>query len=305
MRHIDLFSGIGGFAYAAKQVWGVGYENIFFCENNKFCQQVLKKNFGKDILIYDDIKDVNNTATRKSGNAPEQEGRQDFSGRNTEIDLLTGGFPCQPFSIAGRRKGKGDDRYLWHEMFRVISEFKPCWVIGENVTGIINMVLREAQADLESEGYEVQCFIIPACAINAPHRRDRVWIIAHRNHEGQLKCGTGDTNKNRTLQDKQTGEKTWSAVARCNENDSSGDGKRLQNKQYERFALENRNAEWDKNWIEIAQQLCRMGDGLPVTLDRFKLSAAGHRRERLKALGNSIVPAIATQIMTAIKESVQ
>ena len=156
-NHLDLFSGIGGFALAA--CW-CGFNTVGFSEIDPYASAVLKKNF-PTIKNYGDIR----TITRQS--VPER------------IEIITGGFPCQPFSTAGKRRGKEDHRDLWPEMFRVIKEFKPTWVLGENVAGFVNMELDRTITDLEAEGYEVQPLIIPACAVGAPHRRDRVWIVAH------------------------------------------------------------------------------------------------------------------------------
>ena len=204
MTHIDLFSGIGGFALAASRVWP-NYHNLFFCDNNKFCQAVLRKNFGQDILIYDDIREVNierfiaDTAGSRCGQGSENAGgsRQGtdasgewggFTNGTFSVDLLTGGFPCQPFSVAGKREGRDDERHLWPEMFRVIKAFSPRWVIAENVRGLINiengMAFEQVCLDLESIGYTVQAFVIPACAVNAPHRRDRGWVVAHAERTG-------------------------------------------------------------------------------------------------------------------------
>jgi len=155
-RHIDLFSGIGGFALAAR--WA-GYQTEVFCEQDAFCQRVLKKHW-PDVPVVGDIFEFDGSAYRGA-------------------DLLTGGFPCQPYSCAGKRGGDSDDRALWPEMRRVISEARPRWIVAENVTGIISMALDGVLSDLEGEGYEVQTVIVPACAVNAPHRRDRVWIVAH------------------------------------------------------------------------------------------------------------------------------
>ena len=345
MRHIDLFSGIGGFAYAAKTVWGDEYENMFFCDNNKFCQEVIKKNFGKDSVIYDDIRNVtcadwnrlqeqrekqqaerdrqlfetvayaefngrangftqtgrtereseqgrlcesqgknsvcvaSDSESGKSGKQTEQKGWQNIGGGN--CDLLTGGFPCQPFSQAGKRKGKADDRYLWPEMLRVIRDFKPTWIIAENVRGLLTieggLVFEQVCLDLERENYEVQPFVIPAVAVNAPHRRDRIWIIAHARY------GNGTWEKN--------GRKLEGPIP-CAEN-------AIEFERPDRY--EN---EWDRHWLEVATSTCdvRMDDGLPVELDGFKLTKAGHRVERLKALGNAIVPQVAIEIMKAIKQ---
>jgi DNA (cytosine-5)-methyltransferase 1 len=160
MTHGSLFSGIGGFDLAAE--W-MGWENIFHCEWNPFGQKVLKYHFPNSIS-YDDIT------------------KTDFTIHRGTIDILTGGFPCQPYSMAGKRLGKEDERHLWPEMLRAIREIQPRWVVGENVLGLVNwsggLVFHEVQADLEAEGYEVQPYVLPACAVNAPHRRDRVWFVA-------------------------------------------------------------------------------------------------------------------------------
>jgi DNA (cytosine-5)-methyltransferase 1 len=166
MTHGSLFSGIGGFDLAAQ--W-CGWTNVFQCENDPFCQRVLKYHFPKTIL-YEDIKET------------------DFTRHRGTIDVISGGFPCQPFSDAGKRKGTDDDRYLWPEMLRVIHEIQPTWVVAENVNGLLTiekgLVFERVCADMEAEGYEVQAFIIPACAVGAPHRRERVWIIANRADAG-------------------------------------------------------------------------------------------------------------------------
>ena len=156
---LDLFSGIGGFSYAFESTGH--FETVAFCENNKFCQKVLKKNF-PNVKIYEDVRSIN--------------------GKEIKADVVAGGFPCQSFSVAGKRRGTGDDRYLWPEMFRVITEVKPSWVVWENVQGIINiengLVLRQVQDDLEKEGFQSRCFVIPASGVGAWHQRKRIWGIA-------------------------------------------------------------------------------------------------------------------------------
>ena len=159
LRMIDLFSGIGGFTLAAQWVWGDLLETVSFVEKDPFCQKLLTKNF-PGVPIHDDI-------TTFSG-----------AGRGT-IDLVCGGFPCQPFSVAGKQKGSEDDRYLWPEMLRVIREAQPRWVVGENVTGIINMALDDVLSSLEDEGYTTKTFNIPAVGADAKHFRKRIWIVAH------------------------------------------------------------------------------------------------------------------------------
>ena len=167
LKVLDLFSGIGGFSLGLHST-GI-FDTVKFVEIDKFCQKVLNKNF-PDIPIDEDIRNV--------------------KGQEFEADVITGGFPCQPFSVAGKQKGTNDNRYLWPEMFRLIKEIKPEFVIGENVQGIINlqdgMVLRQVLNDLEGEGFEVQCFLIPASGIGAWHQRNRTWIIGHSKHNGLL-----------------------------------------------------------------------------------------------------------------------
>jgi len=160
MTHGSLFSGIGGFDLAAE--W-IGWQNVFHCEWNPFGQKVLKY-YWPNAISYNDIT------------------KTDFTIHRGRIDVLTGGFPCQPYSGAGKRLGKEDDRHLWPEMLRAIREIQPRWVVGENVFGLVNwsdgLVFHEVQVDMEAEGYEVQPFVLPAVSVNAPHRRDRVWFVA-------------------------------------------------------------------------------------------------------------------------------
>jgi DNA (cytosine-5)-methyltransferase 1 len=163
MTHGSLFSGIGGFDLASE--W-CGWENVFHCEWNTFGQKVLKHHFPNSIS-YNDIT------------------KTDFTIHRGTIDIISGGFPCQPYSSAGKRLGKEDERHLWPEMLRAIREIQPSWVVGENVRGLTNwnggLVFDEVQSELEAEGYEVLPFLLPAAAINAPHRRDRIWFIAYSN----------------------------------------------------------------------------------------------------------------------------
>ena len=157
MRVLDLFSGIGGFSLGLE---AAGMETVAFCERDPFCQAVLHKHW-PNTPIHSDITELDG-----------------YEYRGT-VELVCGGFPCQPFSVAGNRRGAEDDRALWPEMLRVIREVQPTWVIGENVTGIIAMELDTVLSDLEREGYSCQTFVIPACAVDAQHRRDRVWVVAY------------------------------------------------------------------------------------------------------------------------------
>jgi len=163
LKILDLCSGIGGFSLGLESTGG--FETIAFCEFDPFCQKVLNKHW-PEVPIYNDLKEISkNEETIR--NIPEH-------------DLICGGIPCQPFSVAGKQKGKEDDRHLWPYMFKIIEQKKPTWVIVENVGGFVNVALDDVCLDLEAEGYSTQSFIIPACGVEAPHRRDRIWIIGKR-----------------------------------------------------------------------------------------------------------------------------
>jgi DNA (cytosine-5)-methyltransferase 1 len=173
MKVLDLFSGLGGFSLGLERIGK--YRTIAFCEMDKYCKLVLQKHW-KGVKIYNDVKEIT---------------KERFEADGIEFpEIITGGFPCQPFSVAGKQKGTSDDRHLWPEMFRIIKEFKPRWVIGENVPGIINiqdgMVFETVCTNLESEGYEVQTFNIPASAVGAPHQRKRIWIVAHAKRYNEI-----------------------------------------------------------------------------------------------------------------------
>jgi len=172
---LDLFSGLGGFSLGLERTGH--FETAAFCDNDKFSKLILDKHW-KGVKIYDDVREITKEKFKEDG--------------IPFPDIITGGFPCQPFSVAGKQKGTSDDRHLWPEMFRIIKAFKPRYVIGENVRGIINIqdgvVFETVCTDLESEGYEVQPFIIPAAGVGAPHRRERVWIIAVRSDVANTFC---------------------------------------------------------------------------------------------------------------------
>ena len=167
MTHASLFSGIGGFDLAAH--WA-GITNIFACEIDEFCRKVLAKRF-PNTTLYKDIKETK------------------FEQYCGTVDIISGGFPCQPFSVAGKRAGTTDNRYLWGEMLRVVREVQPTWVIAENVRGLTNIAngttFETVCDDLEVSGYEVQPFIIPALSVGACHQRERLWIVAYRSGIGR------------------------------------------------------------------------------------------------------------------------
>jgi DNA (cytosine-5)-methyltransferase 1 len=184
MKLISLFSGIGGFELAGE--WA-GWQNVVSCEINPFGRKVLEY-YWPNAYHHDDIK----TLTFEK---IDYELTQRFGAKwNADDIILTGGFPCQPYSAAGKRLGKEDERHLWPQMLRIIREVQPKWVVGENVLGLVNwsdgLVFEEVQADLESEGYEVQPYVLPAASVNAPHKRDRVWFVAYSDHKGRS-CGSG------------------------------------------------------------------------------------------------------------------
>jgi len=274
LKLLDLFSGIGGFSLGLESTGF--FETIAFVEKDKFCQKVLKKNFN-NIPIEEDIRNV--------------------KGSNYKADVITGGFPCQPFSVAGKRKGTDDDRYLWDETIRVIRECKPRWFIGENVEGIINiqdgMVLRQVCTDLEEEGFEVQCLIIPASSIGAWHQRKRVWILAYSKHNGSHRSKGNETIESSNEQEKRLSVRDDQDVPNTNTRFSDRENNEIQTG---RNAFNSFYKQGKKEWWKIEQQICRTPNGLSSELDKY-------RKDRIKALGNSIVPQIARQLGLAIMKA--
>jgi len=198
MNHISLFSGIGGFDLASE--W-MGWNNIASCEINPFGRKVLN-HYWPDALHHDDV----HTFTKKLLN-------EKIKNWNSKDVILSGGFPCQPYSQAGKRKGKEDERHLWPEMLRIIREVRPRWIVGENVRGLVNwnggLVFDEIHFDLETIGYEVQSFILPACSKDAPHRRDRIWIVAYTNDTNTGSDNRGNEGTAKEIRREQGGKCTW------------------------------------------------------------------------------------------------
>lgn len=285
MRHGSLFSGIGGFDLAAE--W-MGWENLFHCEWMPFPRKVLDYYWPNA----DSLTDICNT---------------DFTQYNGRIDVLTGGFPCQPFSQAGKRKGKEDERYLWHEMLRAVREIKPRFIIAENVYGITNidggLVFEQVCSDLENEGYEVQPYIIPACGKDAPHRRYRVWFVAYARNESR-RCAKGCTDKQgrELLQDKQERCALWSQDSGCCSErvtpnaESTGFAPCLERSRQEQFRRASLRNELSNSWENFPSQspVCSGDDGLPSELDGITFSK--WRAESIKGYGNAIVPQIAYEL---------
>ena len=292
MIHLDLFSGIGGFALAVDTVWHDQKIEHIFCDNDPFCQAVIEKHWPNS-RIYADIRSLTYTQSRDKQRVAVERKPNKKVDTSDQTYILTGGFPCQPFSQAGRRKGTSDNRFLWPEMLRVIREFRPRWVIGENVAGLLTieqgLVFKQVLTDLEGEGYEVQPFVIPACSVNAPHRRDRVWIVAHTKYQQARDSESRGYEKG-----------TSARVARSNKDVANSESKGRKRGEpgepgepTQSFKGVSGWDDWRKNWLEVAARLCRMDDGLPRRLDR---------NPRLKALGNAIVPQVAVEIMKGIRE---
>ena len=278
LKVLDLFSGIGGFSLGLESTGF--FETVAFCEKDDFCKKVLQKHWG-DIKIYDDIRSVKD---------------------EIQADVVTGGFPCQSFSQAGLQKGRADDRFLWNEMFDVIKKVRPRWVIGENVQGIINieegMVLKQVQDDLASEGFGIQCFLIPASGIGAWHQRNRVWILANNISKPKSIRHRGRDSKSKNeewafLPREQEGGEMGSKTKRCsNVPDTDKQRTQVQTKG-KQPSIKLSGSKSKETWWETESRICGVPDGVSYGVDR-------DRTKRIKALGNSIVPQIARQLGLAI-----
>lgn len=242
MKVLDLFSGIGGFSLGLEATGG--FETVRFVENNEWCQKVLAKNF-PGVPITGDIK--NYEPKRSDG-----------------IGLVTGGIPCQPFSVAGKRKGTADDRHLWGEMLRVIKACKPRWAIVENVRGLITiqegMVFEQICIDLENEGFKVQSFLIPASAVNAPHQRYRVWIVAHSDsirNQSELREtsreGEGEKISNTKFSSRGDGRNTISSASRDEEKSTNVANSYNTGDRTPKHEIKREGEKIDKRWEGLSQ----------------------------------------------------
>ena len=285
MTHLDLFSGIGGFAIAAQ---ACGYTTIGFCEREPYAQQILKERFAAVLADADEMR--RQAARPKLETARTQQCRRptlhgdiftlngaDYAG----VDLLTGGFPCQPFSVAGKRRGAADDRAIWPEMLRVIREAKPAWIIGENVAGIVSMELDNILSDLEALGYSAWPLVIPACAVDARHRRDRVWIVAHA-------IGMRESQSSGSIADER-GRVGNQGEDVADADDSFSQGNECTQRGEPERAEPNQCCEWrdEGEWF-TESGMGRVAHGIP------------NRAHRLRGLGNAIVPQVAYEIIMAI-----
>lgn len=324
MTHGSLFSGIGGFDLAAE--W-MGWENKFHCEWNEFGQKVLH-HYWPNAEQFTDIKKSN------------------FTKYANRIDILTGGFPCQPYSSAGKRLGKEDDRHLWPEMLRAIREIQPRWVVGENVLGLTNwnegVVFDEVQADLEAEGYEITPFLLPACAVNAPHRRDRIWFVAHSNNtrtniglrgqsewsednwngrfaqpeswkndgnEYATNTNCNGLNQRNSNNEVNASEGRFNALSNINESNGNGDAADTETKRLEGMRREKRGhpkfyrGQFGlQNWQNFPT-VSPICNGNDGISDRLdSITFPKWRNESIKAGGNAIVPQVVLNIFKAIEQ---
>ena len=329
MKHISLFSGIGGFDLAAE--W-MGWQNIASCEINPFSRRHLEF-YWPDAYHHDDIHTLTFDLLNEKISKKYPEWQSD------DI-ILTGGFPCQPYSQAGKRLGKEDSRHLWPEMLRVIREVRPRYIVGENVSGIVNwsngLVFEEVQVDLENEGYEVQTLVLPACAVNAPHRRDRVWFVANRYDSRTESFGQVRENKIYGLDTASNSKSNRSRreLSRMEGNDEKQQAQKEYGKNDSKYS--NIGCEWTTpnandqglqrgkvnggisgsgtkrnkhsaglfctTWQNFPTQspVCAGDDGIPARLDGITFPK--WRNESIKAAGNAIVPQVALKIFQAIEQ---
>ena len=291
MNHLDLFSGIGGFALAASWVWS-DHHPILFCEIDSFCQEVLRKHWAHT-PIHDDIRTLDARPLLGS------------------VDILSGGFPCQPYSLAGQRRGKKDHRALWAEMLRVVDECGPRWIVGENVPGIISMELDAVLSELETHGYTAWPLVIPAVAVDAPHRRDRVWIVAHADSGRAYPEQEQARGLAGPLYSPGHGE-IWdvanNTLERCGWGVNESEGRQLTCEGSKTLADPHRTRREIVQGSEANAE--RSGVGAADGASRWSLEpdvgrvayGVPRRVDRLRSLGNAIVPQVAAEIFMMIRQ---
>ena len=319
LKHLDLFSGIGGFSLGLESAGLV--QTVAFCDFDKYCQKILKKNF-PDVHIYGDVKELNYDRLKTDG--------------IDTVDIITGGYPCQPFSVAGSQKGEQDPRHVWPEMFRLIKELRPTWVIGENVGGHIKLGLDTVLENLESEGYSSRTFSISASSVGANHKRERVWVVANSRRSSGREQSPGDkesfglwsfeTPERSTDTNQTTGSSERAKTMADTESERGREPRHIDKEKRntkssatqsqscsadvadtnsERGCLRETGGEDAKDvgqssrgeetlgWWDVEPNVGRVAHGIPKRVDR------------LKCLGNSVVPQIPFLIGLAIKETIE
>jgi len=331
LRHFDVCSGIGGFSLGFR--WAALSEPVAFCEIDPYCQKVLAKNF-PNIPIFNDVKELVNDRPESTRTIPDH-------------DILTSGYPCQPFSVAGQRRGEEDERNIWRFVFEIVKRKHPTWCVFENVYGHIAMGLDQVLHDMESEGYSTQTFVVPACSLNAPHKRDRLWIVGNSEHDGSLasKIRRGNQETSRGTSQGQNQAEQSSRTSRRKDNVTLADtkseglqgldkhsptisterdeitdigtkgsrdknvantkcmGRESRTSVREELAREESHGKFNnrstdgsaqkraRSWWDVEPNVGRVAYGIPSRVDR------------LRGLGNAIVPQIAMQIGLSIKEA--
>ena len=331
LRHFDVCSGIGGFSLGFR--WAALSEPVAFCEIDPYCQKVLAKNF-PNIPIFNDVKELVNDRPESTRTIPDH-------------DILTSGYPCQPFSVAGQRRGEEDERNIWRFVFEIVKRKHPTWCVFENVYGHIAMGLDQVLHDMESEGYSTQTFVVPACSLNAPHKRDRLWIVGNSEHDGSLasKIRRGNQETSRGASQGQNQAEQSSRTSRRKDNVTLADtkseglqgldkhsptisterdeitdigtkgsrdknvantkcmGRESRTSVREELAREESHGKFNnrstdgsaqkraRSWWDVEPNVGRVAYGIPSRVDR------------LRGLGNAIVPQIAMQIGLSIKEA--
>ena len=331
LRHFDVCSGIGGFSLGFR--WAALSEPVAFCEIDPYCQKVLAKNF-PNIPIFNDVKELVNDRPESTRTIPDH-------------DILTSGYPCQPFSVAGQRRGEEDERNIWRFVFEIVKRKHPTWCVFENVYGHIAMGLDQVLHDMESEGYTTQTFVVPACSLNAPHKRDRLWIVGNSEHDGSLaskiRRGNQETSRGASQRQKQAEQSSGTSRRKDNgtladteseglqgldkrsptistERDKISDigtkgsrdknvantkcmGRESRTSVREELAREESHGKFNnrstdgsaqeraRSWWDVEPNVGRVAYGIPSRVDR------------LRGLGNAIVPQIAMQIGLSIKEA--
>ena len=288
LRHFDVCSGIGGFSLGFR--WAALSEPVAFCEIDPYCQKVLAKNF-PNIPIFNDVKELVNDRPESTRTIPDH-------------DILTSGYPCQPFSVAGQRRGEEDERNIWRFVFEIVKRKHPTWCVFENVYGHIAMGLDQVLHDMESEGYSTQTFVVPACSLNAPHKRDRLWLVCNladtksEGLQGLYKRSPAISTERDEITDIRTKGSRDKDVA-----NTKCMGRESRTSVREEFAREeshgqsnNRSTDGSaqeraRSWWDVEPNVGRVAYGIPSRVDR------------LKGLGNAIVPQIAMQIGLSIKEA--